>query len=353
MKIQMNLQMRVQKANRASKTQSPTLKWVVAMVMVTALSSSCWARRGGDDVGNGGGLAEQNFTVALENLEKYAQLCLDLEACQLNEAQRVVLRSIIDTAAVARAQENPLIFVSEKQEPGTFLIGGEMKVAKTGLKPGTPIYINTDMIYSKNIFGLVEPLSISQAVAVLVHELGHHVSKLSHSELDLIGVRVSLMLQNHVQSTPVLPWSPDISAVIVQSPQGDSFPQILLRVGDTLWDLGPTFKASVFCPKFNIPIPILPFPDLQFGREAPLGVMYHNVHWEKSARENTGGDYTIFGNLTHMCDSRNVFMAVNSFRMRISFQTALDAQGTPVLVQNSLRLEQSYEPWYKLIQLPR
>lgn len=333
--------------------QQNRLKMMFAALAVTALSTNAFARRGGDDVGNGGGLAEQNFVVALENLEKYAQICLDLDACQLNDSQRAVLRDIIETASVARDLDKPLIFVSEKQEPGTFILNGEMKVAKTGLKPGTPIYINTDMIYSKNIFGLVEPLSISQAVAVLVHELGHHVSKLSHSELDLIGVRVSLMLQNHVQTTPVLPWSPDISATIVQSPKGESFPQILLRVGDMLWDLGPAFKTSVFCPKFNIPIPILPFPDLQFGREAPLGVMYHNVHWEKSARENSGGDYTIFGNLTHMCDSRNVFMAVNSFRMRISFQTALDPQGRPVFVNNSLRMEQSYEPWYKLIQLPR
>ncbi len=323
-------------------------------ILVLSLLVSFGARAGGDYVGNGGGLAEKNILFAYENVERYARLCLDFVSCRLTNAERVILADIVDAMKQERRVRDQVGFVSEKRRPGFFILDGEMKVAKTGSRIGSPIYINSDMIYAKNQFGVVQPMSIPSALAVLIHELGHHVSRASHEALDLLGVKVSLFVQNRIQSTPVLPWDETISATIVQPSEMKSFPQILLNVGEEVLDLSKAFHDSVFCPKLTIPILILPFPDLQFGNERPEGTLFHNVHWEKSEREGVAGSYTILGNLTHVCPAEDHQPAgVNSFQMRIFFQTTTDRKGKPKLIYQSIRLEQAYEPWYKMIRFPR
>lgn len=305
---------------------------------------------GGDDVGNGGGLAEKNMLVAYHHLEFYSRICLDIDSCRLTRKERRVLADILAILPKAnRSGDTPLVFGSEKANPGQFIIDGELKIARTGSKPGTKIYINTDLLYSFNQMGQLEPMSVAQAVAVLIHEFGHHVSQMSHQDLDLLGVKVSLMLQNRIQLTPVLPFNPWISAMVVQGPKAESFPQILLTVGDEIWDLSDAFKASVFCPVLNIAIPILPFPDLQLGRKEPLGVNYHNVHWTKSSTDESGGDFRIEGNLSHVCPSGTSKLAlVNSFKVRIDFNVE-NEKGQLRLKNPSVRVTQTYEPWYKLL----
>jgi len=307
----------------------------------------------GDEVRNGGGLAEKNFFIAYENLEKYAAICAELAACGLDPLQKKTLADIVAAMPAERKFPTQLIFVSEKEHPGTFIIDNQMKVAKTGLSIGIPIYINTDLIYSKNRFGEAEAMDIPTALATLIHEFGHHVSSLSHNDLDLIGVRVSLFLHRKIQSTPALPWNQTISATVVQGPVVKSFPQILINVGNSVEDVSTQFKNAINCPVLDIPIPILPFPDLQLGSQKALGVIFHNVHWEKFSTDNQQGDYTILGNLTHVCPQKaGVSAGVNSFKARISFSVAPDAKGVPQLLKNSVKIQQSYEPWYKMIHLP-
>lgn len=324
--------------------------WILLLVFATLPG---WARRGGDDVGNGGGLAEKNFLIAYSNLESYTKICLDLDACRLDDEQKRVLSAIIQSMPQQRRIEEQIQFSSEKRNPGFFVLDGQVKVAKTGSTVGAPIYVNVDLIYSKNKFGEIVALSIPEATAILIHELGHHVSSLSHAELDLLGVRVSLFLQNRIQTTPLLPWNQQISATIVQGSQLESFPQVLLNVGETVKDLSAEFEDSVYCPVFNVPIPFLPFPDLQFGKQKPRGVLFHNVHWEKASRkEGEPGKFSIRGNLTHICPSGSgLFTGVNSFRARIRFETVPGPTGEPQLVPDSTDVKQSYEPWYKLIRL--
>lgn len=311
-------------------------------------AAQAW-RFGGDDVGNGGGLAEKNILQALANLEFYSKLCLDGVRCNLSAKERKILADILRTLPKAKQNVDLIVFASEKRAPGTFIIDGEPKVARTGSVVGHPIYINVDMIYSINRMNKLEPISLSQAVAILIHELGHHVSKATHTELDLLGVKVSMLLQARIQATPVLPWSQDVEATIVQGDEVQSFPQILLTIGNEIWDLSKSFRASVHCPVFTVPVPILPFPDLQFGKKPPLGVVYHNVHWEKGAQNEGAGDYRITGNLTHVCPTGSSKLSlVNSFRVKIDFSTKMSGK-KPVLDTQSLRINQTYEPWYKLV----
>lgn len=332
--------------------QGPVKRVLFAMVLTTTMMLAPEARAwrfGGDDVGNGGGLAEKNVLHALANLDFYSRLCLEGVQCNLSAKERQILSDILRT--LPQAKENPdlIVFGSEKRSPGTFIIDGEPKVARTGSTVGHPIYVNVDMLYARNHLGYLEPINLSQAVAILIHELGHHVSKASHLELDLLGVKVSMLLQARIQSTPILPWSQDIEATIVQGASVQSFPQILLTVGDEVWDLSKSFRASVHCPVFTIPVPILPFPDLQFGKKAPLGVVYHNVHWEKGAQNEGAGEYRMSGNLTHVCPTGTSKLSlVNSFRVKIDFETKMKGP-KPILDTQSLRINQTYEPWYKLV----
>lgn len=329
-------------------------KLILALLLFTTT-----AYAGGDYIGNGGGLAEKNILFAFNNVERYARLCLDVSSCRLTNAERDLLADILGAMKQER-EADPVQFASEKKQPGFFILNGEMKVAKTGSKIGTPIYINRDMIYTRSSFGTVQPMSISDALAILVHEIGHHVSTASHEALDLLGVKVSMFLQNQIQTTPLLPWNDQISATIVQPWGTKSFPQILLNVGDEVLDMSQAFHDSVFCPKMTIPILILPFPDLQFGNETPEGTIYHNVHWERSEREGLAGTFTILGNLTHICPTANTtegqagppFAGVNSFQYRISFST-VEKNGKPQLRQETITMQQSYEPWYKMIRFPR
>lgn len=324
------------------------------LILSYAFSAQAFSFLGGDDVGNGGGLAEKNFLIAAQNLESYSQLCLSLDACRLDMTEREVLAAIVYSMPQQRLGKSQIQFRSEKQEPGFFILNGEPKVAKTGSRVGDPIYINTDMIYAKNGFGTIEALSIPDALAILLHEYGHHVSRLSHSELDLLGVKVSLFLKNRIQHTPVLPWNQQVSVTMIQAQHLQSFPQVLLNIGPEIWNLSEMVKHSVFCPVFNIPIPILPFPDLQLGRQKPLGVYLHNLHWTSAARESATGDFSSRANLTHVCPSGTGFLTgVNSFRLRIEFSVERGSRGELKLKEKSVKVNQDYEPWYKLIQLPR
>lgn len=332
------------------------MKHVFATLLILMYAASAGAFRffGGDDVGNGGGLAEKNFVIAAENLETYSQLCLSLDACRLDQGEREVLAAIVYSMPQQRSNKSQLQFLSEREQPGFFILNGQPKVAKTGSRIGDPIYINTDMIYAKNGFGTIEALSIPDALAILLHEYGHHVSRKSHAELDLIGVKVSLFLKNRIQHTPVLPWNQQVSVTMIQAQHLQSFPQVLLNIGPEIWNLSEMVKHSVFCPVLNIPIPILPFPDLQLGRQKPHGVYLHNLHWASVARESATGDFSSRANLTHVCPSGTGFLTgVNSFRLRIDFSVQSGPRGELRLKENSVTVSQDYEPWYKLIQLPR
>lgn len=324
------------------------------VILFVATQSAAQIRLGGDDVGNGGGIAEKNFIIAARNLENYASLCLSTPSCRLDEAERSVLHAIIQSMPRQRQNAHQLQFLSERENPGFFILGGQPKVAKTGSRVGDVIYVNVDLIYSMNGFGHIEALSIPDALAILIHEYGHHVSAASHAELDLLGVKVSLFLRNRIQHTPVLPWNQDISVTTIQSQNIQSFPQVLLNIGEEIWDLTKIVESSVFCPVLNIPIPILPFPDLQLGRERPLGIYLHNLHWESASKESSSGEFVSRANLTHLCPSGTGFLTgVNSFRLQIKFKTEEKPGLKPGLSGRSVSVTQKYEPWYKIIQLPR
>lgn len=319
--------------------------------LLTFASLNTWAG-GGDFVNNGGGLAEKNVLYAYAKIESYLQICLQSDACKLNFSQKAVLQQIYNGLPLEKKSPQ-LLFGSERATPGSFMIDGNVRVAKTGSAVGSPIYINTDLLYTKCLNGGYDPVSIPEAVAILIHEFGHHYGNYSHEELDLIGVRVSLMLQQNFISTPLIPWArSQISATVFNPDLLTSFPQVLLNVGDDVVDISRMYADNVHCEVFTLPIPILPIPDLELITKTPAGSLFHNIHWEKIKDQGPYYSVKITGNVSNNCKyKQNVGIRNNNYQMTISFR--INKIGDSLKIdKSSISLDQFKDPWWKILKLP-
>ena len=297
-------------------------------------------RAGGDLVNNGGGIAEKNIMFAYQKMDSYIKLCLSSDFCKIDKKQRTILELISTGIQQERLSADQIQFASEKSKPGFFVIDGEIKVAKTGSQIGSPIYINVDLLYTKNEMGYYIPASISESIAILVHELGHHYGAYSHTELDLVAVRVALMLQHKTYNTPMLPWSEQISATVINPSIESSFPDILIYVEDQVFDISNQFQDIIFCPKLFIPIPYL--PDIPISSNKPVGTLVHNVHWNKLTSRGTKAQLSISANLSHQCkDSSNNSIRVQDFLIEIDFSLTMGANEKWSLDDSSIEIQQT------------
>lgn len=314
--------------------------------------TSVYSNAGGGFVNNGGGLAEKNVLYAYEKIEDYIRICLQSEVCKLAYVQKSILLKIYEGLPEEKKSQQ-ILFGSEQKAPGSFMIDGNVRVARTGSTIGSPIYINTDLLYAKGDSGTYEATTIPEAVAILVHEFGHHYGNFSHEELDLIGVRVSLMMQQKFISTPLVPWAPnEISASVFNPDLLTSFPQVLLNVGGDVVDISKTYVNSVHCEVFTLPIPILPIPDLELITKTPVGSLFHNVHWEKIKDKGDYYSVKITGNVSNNCKyKKNIGIRNNNYQLSISFKVNKLKDGWKIDAR-SIILDQFKDPWWKILKLP-
>jgi len=321
---------------------------------LTLFSTQLWAL-GGDLVNNGGGIAEKNILYAYEKIDTYVVLCLKSTACKLDDQQKTILQQIYNGLSQEKqvnAQSPQIIFDSEKKNPGTFMIDGNVRVAKTGSTIGSPIYINVDLLYSKNDSGGYDAVTLPEAVAILVHEFGHHYGNYTHEALDLIGVRVSLLMQQKLIMTPMLPWDSNISASVYNPNFGNSFPQVLLNIGKDVIDVSIAFANEVHCEVFTVPIPILPIPDLELITKTPSSSLFYNIHWDGVKDKGDHLEVQIMGNVSNNCEYKNdVFLRNNNYQLTISFNIK-KVNGQYLYDPTSLSMNQFKNPWWKLIRLP-
>jgi|GEM_PF-6320069 len=137
---------------------------------------------------NGGGLAEQNFIYAYQNLVDTVDRCLDTDnPCRLTEKERRTLADIVRERREATGNGG-LFFESGNLKPGLFQTDehGKVRVAVTGSTWGSPIYVNLDLIYSGN----ESLIDMGAALAILIHEIGHHGGETDHLFLDQLGNKV-------------------------------------------------------------------------------------------------------------------------------------------------------------------
>lgn len=149
---------------------------------------------GGDIIGNGGGLGEQNFIYALSQVAGFIRETLAAGLVQGPDA--AALARIAWHAQTQGERAGELIFISGKAVPGLFdsPMDPEVRMAKTALSPEAPILINLDMIYQR-AYGKLEIMPFTVMVASLVHELGHQIGIQDHSYLDYLGARVRRLLE--------------------------------------------------------------------------------------------------------------------------------------------------------------
>ncbi len=341
-----------------SKKSSAGLKfWILTMSLVlasTLTSVTAHARKfGGDEVNNGAGLAERIVLYAYDRLPVFMNICLQSNNCKISGDERAVLSQIAASYAAERASGGQQIqFESESLKPGFFMIDGVVRMAKTGSRVGSPIYVNIDLLYTLQGNGRREAIPMSDAVALLIHELGHHQGAYSHQDLDYLGVKVASLAQNHMQITPLLPFTNTVALMVLNPLTEQAFPDVLIYAHEEVIDISAQFRASIKCPGFHLPIPIGGLPDLGVPLEKPRGATYNNLFWEDIDVDATEQEYEVKGSIAATCQERaTIFTNNKDYKIRISFD-AKKKDGKWFVDENKIRIEQKYEPWWKFIILP-
>jgi hypothetical protein len=170
---------------------------ILSILLLLAVISS--PSHGGTIVGNGAGLVEGNFVFALRMLPQLLDSCLKEAECYQSSSDQAALQEIL--VVVKKGLKSPISkkiqFVSEVANPGFFTTAFNQtdRIAQTCLQSDCPIYINSDLLYSKR-----EPaLNYGMIVAVLVHEFGHQAGYKDHTYLDSLAANVrSLAESKHI-----------------------------------------------------------------------------------------------------------------------------------------------------------
>lgn len=308
--------------------------------------------RRGDVMGNGGGLAEQNIVYAYRNINSFIDICMDSRDCRLTDEERIILGKIKANMA-SEYQRGQVVFKSERQEPGTFILMGEPKIAKTWLHVGAPIYVNKDLLYQTNTAGKIVPLALSQAVALLIHELGHHHNYTDHTKLDLLGVKVSMALGRDLEKARVLPGYENLQAMVINKMGKTTKPKVLMYVGEQIWDLTKIVTNALHCTSITLPI----IGSVQFGNAKPDGTILHNIAFTKQDIRSIGkeSDFTLTGSLVHFCKDGSELRQITNTKLDVSFKATLvsDTSGFTWKFNNkSVVIKQYKEAFLKLFFFP-
>ena len=251
------------------------------------LSFNSFAKTG-DEVRNGGGLAEQYLAFALENLDVAIELCLAKSDCAKNADGRLILKKIKD-ALPQEKMAKILKFESEKKNPGFFIIDDVVRLAVTGNKIGDPIYYNLDLLYQ----GDEIRMTFGQATQTLIHELGHHLGFLDHEALELLGAEVRSFTEGNINDVPYLPHlqSKGFSTVGTETRSFVNNGNLNLVFSDEKIDLTRHFqKISSQC----VPSTVDPLESSSF--------QFFNLHWDHMALGGiVKGEKVLSGNVILYC----------------------------------------------------
>ncbi len=242
----------------------------------------------GDEVRNGGGLAEQYLAFALENLDVAIGLCLAKSDCAKNAEGRTILKKLLE-ALPQEKKAKILKFDSERKNPGFFIIDNVVRLAVTGSKIGDPIYYNLDLLYQ----GDELRMTFGQATQTLIHELGHHLGYVDHEALELLGAEVRSFTEGNINDVPYLPHlqAKGFSAVGTETRSFISNGNLNLVFSDKKVDLSRHFqKISSQCETSDVD----PLASSSF--------QFFNLHWDHVAMGGVGrGEKVLAGNAILYC----------------------------------------------------
>tara|TARA_Y100000590_G_scaffold446052_1_gene579077 strand:+ start:73265 stop:74215 length:951 start_codon:yes stop_codon:yes gene_type:complete len=242
-----------------------TIKIPQDVIEAMDLSPELAARlSGGDIIGNGGGLVEQEFRFAYRRLPKIIEICEESQFCPFSGLERTRLIKIKEVASKFLNLKDRLIFLSESKYPGFFRDSNdsEIRIAKTAFIPGAPIFVNLDLLYIDN----KPSIEFSTMIALLVHELGHQIGVKSHSELDEMGAKLRDYL---TQDTRVNSY--DVNGLMAQVrifnlQKVDFNAEVFFSYNGTIIPLTSRIRSELTCKR---------------KKSLAIGFEIANPHWER------------------------------------------------------------------------
>lgn len=188
---------------------------------------------------------ESYVFTAWDRLPKYISFCLQDSSCALDAEQKSLLTKI----QASIAQEKDLIITTEQEQPGLFSSVGTHLFAVTGDKVGSQIYINRAELMN---------VDYPTAIALLVHELGHHqgVKDTDDRVLDILGAKVKQYIFNRMEKVTLVSINQaHIGQYTLNSPDpkyNEQYGSEALLYDDTgIYDEAATLNRWMRCPLGN------------------------------------------------------------------------------------------------------
>lgn len=190
----------------------------------------------GWQVGSGGGIAEQNVQFAMETMGYQLYICVEHELCKLTSDEKSLLKKIRDGLSADGKVTTKVHFRSGEKTPDFFEVDGphRLAVAKDG-----EIFFNLDVMYQRTEQG-IHPLSISEALATLVHELGHIHGEKDHVYLANLGIKVQMTMLARTQQ------------VVDMSPENHTFESFATAMIFDYWPKVPAPRLIVTRDNFRV-----------------------------------------------------------------------------------------------------
>lgn len=180
--------------------QTEEIKMITKLISLIVLCISPYVyASGGSVIGNGAGIVESNFQYAYTSLSVTISDCIKQPRCQMSAAEEKILKSIQAILKLNISNEKRMLFVSEKVNPDLFKTGEHEvhRIAVTGLSADVPIYINTDLLYTKDGRPALDLATIN---GILIHELGHQTGETDHAKLDVIAAKIKKLFLESIRT---------------------------------------------------------------------------------------------------------------------------------------------------------
>jgi hypothetical protein len=213
----------------------------VLLALLFLITTSAYA---GDEIGNGGGQAENMLMLS------YYQLPIALEASLKGATLDVKSKELLIKIKEEILTEYSFDLIEfETGEARPFVGHEKPRLAVTQPFPGAKIIINLDIIYAQKN----KTLTLTQGISILLHEFGHHHGEQDHQFLDYLGGKVATQIE---QSTNIYPLSITIGATtaILTTNLANSFDVLsLVLIKDKhVYDLKKEIALSINTDDFKI-----------------------------------------------------------------------------------------------------
>lgn len=232
---------------------------------------------GGEIIGNGGGIAEGTFEYAYQILASVLKDCIDSGYCVEDAKDLELLTEIRDIAKQNVQNSQYLIFLSGEDYMSLFedKSSGEIRTAVTGLKPQSPIFINTNHLYDEKT--AVSSWSVASAISLLVHEVGHHTGTSDHVYLDRLGQKVRRFFEIDTTSIEQTFSSNEAKVFIWRSSEKSYKFDIFFFWNEMRFDLRNYRVESRLCPEnFDV-------TEIEFS----------NLHWKRTSFNKVDGRFIV------------------------------------------------------------